>query len=326
MSRDDVIEQTFRAGSGEQPSAAADAAILALARAAAEETQAAALNAAVVIVRNSGSATSPRPAAQVSLLHRWRAPLGLAATLVLVIGIVSRVQVEEDAGMVPGSVQSAASAPQTDQLGAAEKTAKELSVIASASTPGSAPSHAGAGRPLNAQADTVPGRAPRSKTTASSSDMPVPFPGRAREVLPPGTAPASASAQSIGNAETQPMHKPLAGTAASAETAASPSVPPAAAPPAPMVRKASPGVSGDARREDVSRSRAEGVAQGALPATASPALGEAIETTLTPEQWLHRIIEARRAGRHEEAGASLARFVAIHSATQVPPEAWRGQP
>ena len=63
--------------------------------------------------------------------------------------------------------------------------------------------------------------------------------------------------------------------------------------------------------------------QGAVPTIAQTGLTEALEATLTPEQWLRRIIEARQAGRHDEADASLARLLVKEASISVPPEARR---
>ena len=71
------------------------------------------------------------------------------------------------------------------------------------------------------------------------------------------------------------------------------------------------------------RSRAA-VAPQRRPAPAdNTVLTEAAEAALTPEQWLRRIIDARRGGRDDEADASLKRFIAQYPAQPVPPEARR---
>ena len=83
---------------------------------------------------------------------------------------------------------------------------------------------------------------------------------------------------------------------------------------------------GEARRDDMARQRAEGTLQKSGKAPALAGLTEQIEATLTPEQWLRRIIDARLAGRHDEADASLARFISKHPVVVVPPEARRERP
>lgn len=88
---DAAIEAHYRAGSAEQPGAAADAAILALARTAAVTNTEA--NAAANAAPNA--AAYLRPAANDAWwVRRWRAPLALAAGVVLSVGIVTRIQLD----------------------------------------------------------------------------------------------------------------------------------------------------------------------------------------------------------------------------------------
>lgn len=77
------------------------------------------------------------------------------------------------------------------------------------------------------------------------------------------------------------------------------------------------------KSEEAARRDATGAAGAVAPgaATATGENVEAIEAGLTPEAWLRRIIELRRAGSDAEADASLARFVRRHPQVQVPPEA-----
>ena len=378
MSRDDAIEKSYRAGSGEQPSAAADATILALARAAADDTRAAAASGAQAsALQGSGSATSPRPTAQLSLLRRWRAPLGLAASLVLAVGIVSRVQVEEEAGTAPGTLpvaEAPAAPPEVPPTtpGAASPAKQAAERRAADNAVAVEPAQAKPAKTTQemAKQDAAKQEATKqvaeSKAAAPAPNTPSAFPAQARDDATPvqraakpeatpqrkaladGTASVDSSAApaaAVRN-ETASEVRPAeelkrgpsalssgAGSTAGAvgaapQTMAAPAAAPplpatAAAAPAPVARMASPAVSGEARRDESARSRAAGVTQGALSATAHLALGEAIEITLTPEQWLGRIIEARRAGRDEEADASLKRYVAKYPAQAIPPEARR---
>ena len=91
-------------------------------------------------------------------------------------------------------------------------------------------------------------------------------------------------------------------------------------------RASAPTVMGEARRDDPADLRAKGMVQKSAMPPALAALTEQTEIALTPEQWLRRIVDARRAGRHDEADASLARFVLKHPAVVVPPEARRERP
>ena len=45
------------------------------------------------------------------------------------------------------------------------------------------------------------------------------------------------------------------------------------------------------------------------------------ELALTPADWIRRIVELRRSGRHAEADASLRRFVERYPTFRVPDEA-----
>ena len=53
---------------------------------------------------------------------------------------------------------------------------------------------------------------------------------------------------------------------------------------------------------------------------------ETDESGLTPEQWLKRIIDLRRAGRHAQAEASLRRFTLRHPQHRIPEEARAPRP
>ena len=91
----------------------------------------------------------------------------------------------------------------------------------------------------------------------------------------------------------------------------------------PLARAAAPAVVGEAQRDDTMGSRAAVAPQRRPAAAGSTVLNQAIEAALTPEQWLRRIIDARRGGRDDEADASLKRFIAQYPAQPVPPEARR---
>lgn len=315
---DQDIAQPYRAGSAGMPSAAADAAILMLAREAAAQTP------ARTPIRAAATPTSA--------LRRWRAPLGLAASLVLVVGIVSRVQLEEEAGKAPGAI-SAPSAPLAAQPAArAEAPAAPESQVkrkadAAASTAAStpAPFPAQGGGPAAAILDAAkPEPDSRAKSLADST-APAAVAGARKE-----SAPVLAREAEAMNRTMAPQPAPAASPApaAPAQTevgtnargAASDSA--GAAP----TRAAAPLVTGEVRRDDMARARAPATAQGVAPLAAGLALTEQTEAALTPEQWLRRIIDARRAGRHDEADASLARFVLKHPAVAVPPEARRERP
>ena len=320
---DPGFDQLYRAASTEQPGAAADAAILALAHAAAAET---------------------RAAAPVSRLRRWRTPLGLAASLVLAVGIVSRVQVEQEAGTAPGSAPAPAPSVPASVPPSVPAPAP-VSAPVQASEPSSAPA-GGQGRiqapavapPSPAQSGVKPEALEKRKALADSvvtaedsvrkeSVTPARESGDSKRSQPL----ASAGAGGAANSACAPAA--AASAAASSElsaaaTASAPAPKPAPAPaqspqPVPLARAAAPAVVGEAQRDDTMGSRAAVAPQRRPAAAGSTALNEAIEAALTPEQWLRRIIDARRGGRDDEADASLKRFIAHHPAQPVPPEARR---
>lgn len=343
------IAQPYRAGSGEMPGAAADAAILMLARDAA--AQSAPRNAAESDSIGHGRAGA---VARMSTMRRWRAPLGLAASLVLVVGIVSRVQLEEEMGTAPGVVpvapqpvipsapaeppapgSAASRAGPATATGAAQPAAPvEAKKLASAAVDPSSNVVGAPGQSVSPQvADSAPANAPASAsamtpaTTPSATtarpedalerkkerktdvvtDIPVPFPLQGRRpagaiegvVKPERDARAKASAESALPAKSTGL--------------------PNESTPVPVRED-------DAVNRPPARQPAESRAA-AMPAPAAAvapmALSEQAEATLTPEQWLRRIIEARRAGRHEEADASLVRLVAKHPQLLIPTEARR---
>ena len=63
----------------------------------------------------------------------------------------------------------------------------------------------------------------------------------------------------------------------------------------------------------------------ATPAAAAPAASEqALEARFSADEWIKRILDLRRTGRHAEADASLLRFMQRYPQFRVPPEAGSG--
>jgi len=121
---DDGFERHYQAGSQEVPGAAADAAVLALARAAATESR---LRASVNV---GGSDSVAR-----GWSRRWQAPLALAACLVLAVGVVTRMQTQlPDVTVVQGSVANKASGPPASP---APQLAAEPAPVVAAAAPSS---------------------------------------------------------------------------------------------------------------------------------------------------------------------------------------------
>ena len=345
------IAQPYRAGSAEVPSAAADAAILMLARDAAVQTPV--RGAAGPVPAGAGAGAT----AQITVMRRWRAPLGLAASLVLVVGIVSRVQVEEDAGTAPGAIPVtppavASSAPSAPASSAAAVPAAPANVLGSApvsaptGAPTSAPKSAPTNAPTSASAtapaeDALERKKERQEERRADvvTPAPVPFPaqgGRSATAMrdaakPEQDARPKTLADSNESAAGAGVRKEPAAVAAAAPAEAQAGAGSAAREAAPLAssapaRASAPTVMGEARRDDPADLRAKGMVQKSAMPPALAALTEPTEIALTPEQWLRRIVDARRAGRHDEADASLARFILKHPAVVVPPEARRERP
>ena len=330
------IAQPYRAGSAEMPSAAADAAILMLARDAAAHLPGPGADQVVPL-----GAVRSGAALQRSLLYRWRAPLGLAASLVLVVGIVSRVQVEEDAGTAPGAIPVtppplASSAPSPPASSAAAVPAAPANVLGSA--PVSAPKSASATAPAE---DALERKKERQEERRADvvTPAPVPFPaegGRSAIAMrdaakPEQDARPKTLADSNEPAAGAGVRKAPAAVAAAAPAEAQAGAGNAVGEAAPRAssaptRASAPTVMGEAGRDDPADLRAKGMVQKSAVPPALAALTEPIEIALTPDQWLRRIVDARRAGRHDEADASLARFILKHPAVVVPPEARRERP
>ena len=337
------IAQPYRAGSAELPSAAADAAILMLARDAAVHTPV--RGAAGPVPAGAGTGAT----AQITVMRRWRAPLGLAASLVLVVGIVSRIQLEEDAGTAPGAIPVtppavASSAPSPPASSAAAVPAAPANALGSApvSVPTGAPTSAPTGAPATARAeDALERKKERQEERRADvvTPAPVPFPaegGRSAIAMrdaakPEQDARPKTLADSNEPAAGAGVRKAPAAVAAAAPAEAQAGAGNAVGEAAPRAssapaRASAPTVMGEARRDDPADLRTKGMVQKSAMPPALAALTEQTEIALTPEQWLRRIVDARGAGRHDEADASLARFILKHPAVVVPPEARRERP
>lgn len=64
------------------------------------------------------------------------------------------------------------------------------------------------------------------------------------------------------------------------------------------------------------RAKALGAAAAQDAEAAEP--GSVVEADLAPEEWLRRIVALRRAARHTEADASLARFIRRYPDYRIP--------
>lgn len=188
----DGFERQYRAGSQEVPGAAADAAVMALARAtAAKLRQRAAVEAKG---RDHGALRRSR---------RWQAPLALAACLVLAVGVVTRMQTQLPE--VPGMPDSVATRASNPPLLPAPKSAAEA---APASAPAAATTPA-----LPPASTSAPHQAPAPPAQAYSESAAIERRPAVTEAATAKMADA-AGAAAVGNLGTQ----------------GNPPVPPAAAP------------------------------------------------------------------------------------------------
>ena len=120
---DDGFGRHYQAGSQELPGAAADAAVLALAREATAESR----------LRASVKMGGSDPVAR-GWSRRWQAPLALAACLVLAVGVVTRMQTQlPDATEVADRVATSASNPPV--LSAPKSVAEAAPAAAPAAAP-----------------------------------------------------------------------------------------------------------------------------------------------------------------------------------------------
>lgn len=312
-SHDPPIERLYRETSREQPGAAGDAAILALAREVAAQ------------------AASRNPAVGAHWSRRWHRPLALAASVVLVVGMVSRIGMEPPNGADGAAGRAADSAPASAPVAAAPVVtpATAPSTLPAAAAPsGIAGSvkEAGDVALAKAQSSDMARKPERSDAPAISAVEPQP----PAQTAPPTSAPATARAEA-----------PYPGAATTAETGPRPFAVPSRAPMrgpdlasnAAGGAAAAPSVSGEMRRDATpapamkpaqrtARENAGAAGQDAAKtAVALPVLSEPQEATLTPENWLTYILDLRRQGQHDAADTSLKRFRLRFPGYPVPPPA-----
>ncbi|MGQ0509458.1 MAG: hypothetical protein ACT4P9_02485 [Betaproteobacteria bacterium] len=257
--RDPKLSQAYRELGREEPPRALDEAILAAAHRA-ERTHPAPL-------------LSPgvgRPARE-----RWTFPLAAAAVIMLSVGVVMHLQLEQ---------------PGIDGLGVAEQKAPPASVpapapVAEASKPAPQPE-------TPKPEDRVIARAP------AAAKVEAPRPQAAREEV------AQTARSEARGAAAGPFVQPPPAVA----SAPSPAPAPVASAPAreSMAMR---------RSAEAARDRADSAERQVL---AAPAAKRAQDAGETPEKWLERIAELRRAGRHEEADKALAEFRQRHPGYRIP--------
>ena len=296
---DAAIEVQYRAASTEQPGAAADATILALAHAA-------------VAAPAQGHAAGGTAANDASWTRRWRAPLALAASVVLTFGIVTRINLEPPDGAQSRAGRAGESAPAAAPVPSTSLPAESspAAAPASSSAPPPAPSPAAPAAEAK-RADTM--TAPRDR----KQDAPAqPLAERAAR----RESPAADESRSL--AKTEGALDNLRAPAATA--------PPAPAAPAVSAPAPAQAIAPPARVADIASEASARAAGGAVSTqgTAAPAqkkatsaltiLSPAQETVLTPERWLDYLIGLRQRGEHDAADASLLRFRARYPEQPIP--------
>jgi hypothetical protein len=314
--RNPVLDRAYAAGATEEPPAHLDAAILAAAR---REVRA-----------------GPRSAG--SLLHSWRAPLALAAVLVLSVSVVILMR-EEGADRLDRAPPPAAH-PAQDQ----PQSAEPVPPTKLESTPAPAPSKDVASKDRGApapQAVPAPRAVPaeeedRRKEGSASDVMPKrPQAAEAPRLAPrPFTEPPAAPAESRRSLSEAPPPQPAAPAKEIESGAAVPRDRAPVAPelqaqraPAPPAAAALPDAVGGLARQQAKPTLAQPergnrmeqkARDDAAPSSAPSLVWQAYERQ-PPEKWLERVEELRRAGRDAEAREMLAEFHRRFPQHPVPP-------
>lgn len=287
LSRDADFERHYRAGSQEMPGAVADAAVLALARAAAAESR----------LRTSAAPGARDPGAR-GWPGRWQASLALAACLVLAVGVVTRMQTQlpetsQVANSVPHPVAGAPASP------AAHPAAESASVATA--TPSRPRSDAPRMQPpLTASAERI--HDPRPAVPAAAEALSAP-------VAPPMMAPQAAPQPQLRGTAADADRRPESAEASAAKTTG-------AAGAIPGDRMANRPTQQQPQNAASTMAREAGAAR--KPDVADDGTTALDESMLTPQAWLARILELRSKGRHVEADASVRRFRERHPSIQVP--------
>jgi hypothetical protein len=285
------------------------------------------LDAAILAAAHREAGARPR---RLSAARTWRAPVALAAMIVLSVSLVTLMQEEggDELGQpvrpdVPRAAEPAAPAPQPEAAASAARDA-----------PARAPQSRNKPDPGPAMDDR--GRAQEPRRPAQEAET-----GAAREPVakpepqPFLRAPASAGERADGQAMNE------AAPAASAERSAPPAMsapPPAkAASPRAMRRErdmspredaagaASGGIAAPERRA-VEAQRALGELSSAQKRESAPPMQPRVAAMVKeldpqpPEKWLERIQALRREGQSAEARELLAEFKRRYPAHPLPPE------
>jgi hypothetical protein len=305
--RDPRLDAAYRATPREEPPAEID-----------ERIRAAARRAVSAGPQSADAAAQAR--GQRSWVSRWRVPVSLAATVLIVVTLTVMMQDEESRrakldvqmnGTPPAGEAPKPAAPAAEAARIDERTASP-----SAPTFGRRPSANGDTR---APAETqVPAPAPRESAKPSgpaANDAPAEErrqAGSATAVPQAARAVPAAPPPAVSPATAPPQGAPAASPPS--EAAASPPVPFPAQAPAPAL----PAVPSRETVEALSRDRSVAerptrMERGAVSAAAEP-------KARTPEAWLEEIRRLRAQGRDAEAAMELAEFRKRHPDFVLPPD------
>jgi hypothetical protein len=314
--RDDASLRQYHeanAALDERPSPAARAAVLA---AAARHVDAK--------PQSADSIDSPRPTGR----RRW--PLAAAAAVLLsslAVMLATRTEHEMPRfGEPPADERerAAVAPPQQPQIAAPQAPPPAAESVTSPQPP--LP-------PASVAQRRAQDESPRSAEAKPMLESPklrksAPDGGAEQQSMAPATAPTEPVAGALGQSQGHVKQEEGAAdrarrnetdrlTADSATTA-----PPAAAPPAPSASRPAAARPDAAGQASGGREEASGSAERrALGGRQENKVTSDKEQDLSAEQWLKRIIELRRDGRHEEADRELKRFREQYPQVQVPPEA-----
>ena len=297
--RDPALERAYAAGAREEPPARLDAAILAAAR------------------REVGA----RPRRLDSILRAWRAPVALAAVLVLSVSVVLLLREEgadrlDQAPDIPASPAADTARPPA----AAAPTARPNEAPAAARSKEAAPQvrDAPASGPQALEEDRRKVEPPSGLTETAPPAAEAPRPAPQPFAEPPATPGESRRAVPEAPAQTRSLAKEMEpGAAAGAreraataerEVQAQRAAPPAtAAPPGKATEApARPQARLGAAQPD-SANRAEQQPRDDVAGVGARPVWQGFERQ-PPDKWLERVAELRRSGRDEEAREMLVEF------------------
>jgi len=329
MNRDDPLSPEERALAGllgrrveQAPPPALDATILAAARAAVQAPAAADADA---------GRTPAAPARTVRVRPRWPAVFGIAASMVLAIGVAWQMRPEPPPLVTAEApLQSAPAAAEAEVAATAqavESSAADSAVVAAepASAPAAAaaptpparaPAAASARAPAPAERAEAPAQAARPRAAQVADDRapaapaPPPAPAAAPPAPPAPPAPAAYSAPA-------PSFAPAAAGALKARSAAAPAANTAEAEPDPTLDR----VETTSMKLQAPPRSAPGVmrrgSDAGLSADAVQAEVDA-DARLPRRQWLQKIRARRDDGQRDLARASLERYVQQYPEARLP--------